>query len=74
MAEWQRGGAGDGFRECKQLGVFCPAERLGPEELLQADDLRSPGSGLTDARFGFREVFRRIERTAHLDQAYGEFV
>ena len=49
------GGAGDGFGEIEQAGVFFAAEILRAEQFLQADDLRA-------LLRGFADLARRLGR------------
>ena len=62
-------GAGDGFGEIEERGVFALAEILCAKELGQADDVRALARRLADAVGGLIEVRIGIGAAGHLDQA-----
>ncbi len=71
--EGLRAGAGDGFGEIEEGGVFLLAEILGTEKFLRADDLGAAPGGLADFGDGFFHVGGGVGGAGHLNDADGVF-
>ena len=59
----------DAFGQGEEPVLFALAEVLRPEQFLQTNDLRSPGSGLAHAFNGFGKIVLRVGGTRHLHQS-----
>ncbi len=64
---------GNRLGQVKQICVFFAAKILRAKQFLQADDLRPARRRFANAGFRLGKILPRIERAAHLNQAYGEF-
>ena len=62
------------MQDFEKLGVFSAAEIFAAEKLIHANDLGSARRGFANLFDRALEIFVRVRRRAHLNQADGKFV